>query len=728
MTGDERSCSVRRTITVGHAHIEVPKDQLAVQVGTIEDARAYTYPSDLSVRWTLGGAKATFVVDDGVGSPGKIVDGTESLAPQVGPVPDDAKDAINDVPLPDPKIEGMIPPTIELESTDNPAQICFLEEGDVELSLFCGPDPGSSLTQIVGIKAKPLEMSIKENTTNKPDRVCTGEVVRLTFDINLDRDGPGPWREIPRDIKEQRYVIRCPGVIIKAQAPGFTTKILQKQSGKSHYATVQRKGSNKKTGRFTLTVDVKHQGAGEHQVTVSGIAQTKKGTSAKSKGSATISTMKVTLKLEDNGPKDKNVLIVGDPAATKKPECDLKIDVTGPTAGTVVELELSQTGSGSVGASDAKPKVTVGTTKVVKVWGEKASDAIDGKEIAARRKGKKGVCATLKLTVIEGLVLHYEGSFEVRMALDPDPTFHPSGRAFSQDPNVYSPPIFNAAGQQTNYVEGRGYKLKGEGDFDRLIRFSDPVGKRVACGRKFVPVTVAKITVVKPKSAEALFAADDVLKQAVNLGPNCWFNGTDATPGNEPIDCGGNKQPTATTGDPTQMKDRHLVFKVGKATFEGKTNKRYYGGVSFTVPMPADEVKKAFDGKTPKDYYADKIKALEAAFMGLTAAEKAGDKGENLQRRIKILEKNKAFATGVGQPAVGTMEMVGRLPTDRKSSTGQLLSDGIIKKAEAKINPGKSLAMKLFKKHSQYVVKMNVFAFDFDCFDGKVNGTLATKP
>lgn len=264
VTGDERSCSVRRTITVGHAHIEVPKDQLVVQVGTIEDARAYTYPSDLSVRWTLGGAKATFVVDDGVGSPGKIVDGTESLAPQVGPVPDDAKDAINDVPLPGPKIEGMIPPTIELESTDNPAQICFLEEGDVELSLFCGPDPGSSLTQFVGIKAKPLEMSVKENTTNKPDRVCTGEVVRLTFDINLDREGPPPWREIPRDIKEQRYVIRCPGVIIKAQAPGFTTKILQKQSGKSHYATVQRKGSNKKTGRFTLTVDVKHQGTGEH--------------------------------------------------------------------------------------------------------------------------------------------------------------------------------------------------------------------------------------------------------------------------------------------------------------------------------------------------------------------------------------------------------------------------------------------------------------------------------
>ena len=389
--------------------------------------------------------------------------------------------------------------------------------------------------------------------------------------------------------------------------------------------------------------------------------------------------------------------------------------MTGPTAGTVVELELSQTGSGSAGPSDAKPKVTVGTTKVVKVWGEKASDAIDGKEIAARRKGKKGVCATLDLTVIEGLVLHYGGSFEVRLALNPDNTFHPRGTAFTHDPNKYSPVTQNADGSVTSFPEGRSLALPGEADFDRVIRFSNPVRNRVAC-RKFVPVTVAKITVVKPKSAEALFTADDVLKQGVNLGKNCWFNEAGATGTKEPIDCGGNMQAKGTVGDKTVATERHLEFQVGKATFSGKTEKRYYGSSAPASPaFLANELKPALGGLTLRQYNAKKIRDLNAAFLALTAAEKVGQKGSNIQKRLKILARAGGFAN-----------YVGRYPTDYLNN----VADGVIKKAATTttINPGKSLAMTLFKKHNQYVVKMNVFAFDFDCFDGKVNGTLATKP
>ena len=380
--------------------------------------------------------------------------------------------------------------------------------------------------------------------------------------------------------------------------------------------------------------------------------------------------MKVTLQLEDNGPKDKNVLIVGDPAATTKPECDLKIDVTGPTAGTVVELELSQTGSGSAGPSDAKPKVTVGTTKVVKVWGEKASDAIDGKEIAARRKGKKGACATLDLTVIEGLVLHYGGSFEVRLALNPDPTFDPRGKAFTTDPNKFSP----------TFREGRGYALKDvEPDFDRVIRFSDPVGKRIAC-RKFVPVTVAKITVVKPKSAETLFATDAVLKEGVNLGKNCWFNELGGSATTEPIDCGGNNPPKGTTADPTKKEDRRLVFKIGKGTFFGKTEKRYFGQSGAATPaFLADQINKALGKKTPTEYYDQKVKDLEAAFEALTAAEKVALKGQNIQRRLKILTNR---AINDRQLSIQLMGWVGRYPTDRRFPPTK--SDGVIKKSDPK--------------------------------------------
>jgi hypothetical protein len=99
--------------------------------------------------------------------------------------------------------------------------------------------------------------------------------------------------------------------------------------------------------------------------------------------------------------------------------------------------------------------------------------------------------------------IHFKGIFQCRLATTPDPSDHPKGQ------------------------DGFTFVHEGEPDFDRIIRFNNPVASR-ACAEK-AEVLVTRVIL------DGSEVADTLIGKQVNLGPNSFFDASSSGPGNEPI-------------------------------------------------------------------------------------------------------------------------------------------------------------------------------------------------
>jgi len=106
-------------------------------------------------------------------------------------------------------------------------------------------------------------------------------------------------------------------------------------------------------------------------------------------------------------------------------------------------------------------------------------------------------------TDTHAIVISFEGTFEDRLATDPDPSDEKRGK------------------------EGWTFADAGEPDLDRVIRFNESKIDRECC--KAIRVVVTKTTV------DGTSVKDAIIGKRVDLGPNSHFAGEHHSPGLEPI-------------------------------------------------------------------------------------------------------------------------------------------------------------------------------------------------
>jgi hypothetical protein len=131
------------------------------------------------------------------------------------------------------------------------------------------------------------------------------------------------------------------------------------------------------------------------------------------------------------------------------------------------------------------------------------------------------VLASVALTAISRPAVRFRGSFQCRLATDPDPFDHPRGQDSSF--GVYA-------------VEGPDPDNPDEPPLDRIVRFHDAVALRPFCDAIGVAVTAVEAQV--GGNLVQFSAGDALIGQPVRLGPECKFDGrnrTFAPDGFEPI-------------------------------------------------------------------------------------------------------------------------------------------------------------------------------------------------
>jgi hypothetical protein len=116
---------------------------------------------------------------------------------------------------------------------------------------------------------------------------------------------------------------------------------------------------------------------------------------------------------------------------------------------------------------------------------------------------KKAQNGSLGFGSLHMLGFRFGGSFQLRLATDPDASDEPRGRS------------------------GWTFAYGDEPDFDRIIRFNDPVAPR-----NFIPSIGV---LVSDAYIDSQSLNDSVVGQSVNLGPNSYFDGSNGADGSEPI-------------------------------------------------------------------------------------------------------------------------------------------------------------------------------------------------
>jgi hypothetical protein len=170
-------------------------------------------------------------------------------------------------------------------------------------------------------------------------------------------------------------------------------------------------------------------------------------------------------------------------------------------------VALTAEGGGQVTLDPARVAVTPSRSALVRVFGDRASGAVDDVVIRAQLEGSDAQ-ATEDLTVIDGVSLSFEGNFQDRLATDPDPSNDPRGH------------------------DGSTRALEGESDLDGIIRFSSPGDLRLAC--TFEPVRVTRVHAEQPDGIELV--GDAIIGQVLDLGPMSKFVDPDGNLQRERID------------------------------------------------------------------------------------------------------------------------------------------------------------------------------------------------
>ncbi len=177
--------------------------------------------------------------------------------------------------------------------------------------------------------------------------------------------------------------------------------------------------------------------------------------------------------------------------------------------------------AGSAASVDISPAVvTVSpTATTVALTATSASAAVNDTTIEVVQGPT--VLAAVPLTAITRPALRFRGTFQCRLATDPDPFDHPRGQDSSF--GMYA-------------VEGPDPANPDEPPLDRIVRFHDAVALRPFC--EPVGVTVTSVEAQVGGSTVTLPAGDRAIGAPVRLGPACMFDGrnrTFAPDGFEPI-------------------------------------------------------------------------------------------------------------------------------------------------------------------------------------------------
>jgi hypothetical protein len=184
---------------------------------------------------------------------------------------------------------------------------------------------------------------------------------------------------------------------------------------------------------------------------------------------------------------------------------DVAVRVT-PSSGATVEVSPT-----SVHISSATTEVDVVATTPSAGPNDTTIEVVQG----------PNVLASVTLTAISRPALRFRGSFQCRLATDPDPFDHPRGENSSF--GVYA-------------VEGPDAGNPDEPPLDRIVRFHDAVALRPFCDPIGVAVTAVEAQV--GGTVTTFSVGDALIGEPVRLGPDCKFDGrnrTFAPDGFEPI-------------------------------------------------------------------------------------------------------------------------------------------------------------------------------------------------
>jgi hypothetical protein len=298
------------------------------------------------------------------------------------------------------------------------------------------------------------------------------------------------------------------------------------------------------------------------------------------------------------------------------------------------------------------------------------------------------VLASVVLTAISRPALRFRGSFQCRLATDPDPFDHPRGKDSSF--GVYA-------------VEGPDPANPDEPPLDRIVRFHDAVALRPFCDP--IGVSVTSVEAEVGGTVAQFEVGEPLIGEPMRLGPNCKFDGrnrTFAPDGFEPI-----SDFRLEIGAVFSGASAPAVARPSPADPPGSTAP-YANGITLLDASP--------DGGSPADYgisaatWAENAWNLLASKLAQLVAQEPSDERASRIRDRRIQE-HVDTRPGHGLNAIATpLRLMERY-------TG--LIDRDVTTAE---DPQGMLAYLAGLPGVR--VTADFLAFDTDCQTGRVTGTL----
>lgn len=407
--------------------------------------------------------------------------------------------------------------------------------------------------------------------------------------------------------------------------------------------------------------------------------------------------LKVNNTKDTDPDSDDDFVIVAPATLNPRPTQNLTVTLVGDEDATAT-IYLTKSGTGDFDFEHTSVNVTVGTPVNVKLFGKTASSAKDATLIEARLQSDSGPMATTEdVTVIDGVGVAYEGSFECRLATNPD-----IGDATGKP----ALPLAKPGG-----ANGWTRAWTNEPDFDRIVRFSTPSVTRSNVGA-FVPVKVTKIIATVPANVEFL-NGDDIIGKPVDLGSGTIFYGSDAA------------NPAAFGAGWEELRGFRLYI--------GSAASRYIDAQATSPPqLHGATINAQGPGVTSgvsRPMYDNRLAALKAQYAAMNAQEKAAPAGVSLDERIQVFElyhpagASQYVNTIRGSAHCGKNHgqfMIGTNHADYGKPAA--IDKDIV------ITPRDSEVLKRFKNESDFKLAMRFGAYDAEALWGKVTGRIFLVP
>jgi hypothetical protein len=377
-------------------------------------------------------------------------------------------------------------------------------------------------------------------------------------------------------------------------------------------------------------------------------------------------------------------LVVGDPPAPGR----LRLRTTDGSQGEVTV----RAAAGGVATLDVVPAVvTVSSAPTdVAVTATTMSTALD--DTAIEVVSGATVLASVTLTAVARPAVRFRGAFQCRLATDPDAFDDPRGHDSSF--GMFA-------------VEGPDPAHPDEPPLDRIVRLHDAVALRPFCDP--IGVTVTGIEAQVGGTTVTFPTGDDLVGEAVRLGPQCVFDGrnrTFAPDGFEPI-ADFRLEIGAVGGAAFAGASAPAVPRSSPADPHGSTAP-YADGISLLDADPT--------GGRPADYglgattWAENAWATLASKLALLVASPSSDDAAGRIRDRRIREHTDA------RPGHGLAAMATPLVLMQRYT-------GLIDR-EITVAPDPHGVLAHLAGLATVRVTLDFLAFDTDCQTGRVTGTL----